>query len=503
MEAGRSSPVKPGHQAASPESIVVMKFGGTSVQDAAAITRTISIVKGRKDNDLLPVVIVSALGGVTDSLLLAASDAANDKLDEALRATKALRDRHLATAAELVGRKILDAVQVIDDHFETLDNILRGVAAVGELTKRTTDLIASFGERLSSRIVALAFEHRGLSSAHVDARTCIITDNHHGRATPLPDAIEAGLQEHVLPLLQVHAIPILGGFIGATQNGTTTTLGRGGSDYTAALVGRGLSAEDIEIWTDVNGIMTADPRMCPDALRVRAISFEEASELAYFGAKVLHPSTILPAVEKDIPVWVLNSHNPSNEGTKITATATKSSSPLKSISAKKRLTILHITSSRRLLSHGFLRASFEVLDRHACAVNMVSTSETSISVSIDATDDLSLIVDDLSRIASVRAEQDKALVCLVGENIPGQTGLSERVFSAVRDVNLDMISQGANGINMSFMIDGKAVEQAVRALHREFFQHPDPAVFDTCIPTQTTAGSEAATIEPTPVGTLS
>ncbi|AFL88516.1 aspartate kinase [Terriglobus roseus DSM 18391] len=458
--------------------IVVMKFGGTSVQDAAAIKRTISIVKGRRDRGQRPVVVVSALAKVTDQLLLAAEAAANNQVDEAMALCRALRVRHLHTAVELVGRNIHAVAKVIDENLNKLEDILRGVAAVGELTKRTTDLISSYGERLSSRIVADAFEHRGISSAHVDARTCIITNSHHGRAVPQPELIEAKLLEHVLPLLDVGAIPIMGGFIGATTGGITTTLGRGGSDFTAALVGSGLNAEGIEIWTDVNGIMTTDPRICPDALRVRTISFEEAAELAYFGAKVLHPSTILPAVKKDIPVWVLNSHDSSNEGTKITASAPRSTSPLKSISAKKHLTIIHIVSSRMLMSHGFLRASFEVLDRYACAVNMVSTSEVSISVSIDATDDLPAIIADLSEIAAVRTEEGKALICLVGDNIQGHKGLSEQVFSAVREINLDMISQGANGINMSFMIDGAAVESAVRSLHRQFFSNPDPAVFD-------------------------
>ncbi|WP_083350270.1 lysine-sensitive aspartokinase 3 [Terriglobus roseus] len=458
--------------------IVVMKFGGTSVQDAAAIHRTISIVKGRRDRGLRPVVVVSAMAKVTDQLLLAAEAAAVNDTQQAMEISRSLRERHLGTAADLVGRNIQAVAKVIHENFDKLEDILRGVAAVGELTKRTIDLISSYGERLSSRIVADAFEHRGIRSAHVDARTCIITNSHHGRAVPQTELIGARLHEHVLPLLEVSAIPILGGFIGSAANGITTTLGRGGSDFTAALVGSGLNAGAIEIWTDVNGIMTTDPRICPDALRVRALSFEEAAELAYFGAKVLHPSTILPAVKKDIPVWVLNSHNPLNEGTKITAFAPRSSSPLKSISAKKHLTIIHIVSSRMLMSHKFLRASFEVFDRYACAVNMVSTSEVSISVSIDATDELPGIIADLSQIATVRTEERKALICLVGENIQGHKGLSERVFSAVREINLDMISQGANGINMSFMIDGTAVEGAVRSLHREFFADPDPAIFD-------------------------
>ena len=458
--------------------VVVMKFGGTSVQDAAAIQRTISIVKGRRDAGLQPVVVVSAMAKVTDQLLAAAEAASRNRIADAMAISQALRARHLETAAALVGRNIVNVAKALHQTFDKLDDILRGIGAVGELTARTNDLVVSYGERLSSRIVADAFEHRGIRSAHVDARTCIITDRHHGKAAPQIDAIEAKLQEHVLPLIEVHAIPILGGFIGSTAGGITTTLGRGGSDYTAALIGGGLHAGAIEIWTDVNGIMTADPRVCPDALRVKTISFEEASELAYFGAKVLHPATILPAVKKNIPVWVLNSHQPGNEGTRITAVAPRSSSPLKSIAAKKHLTIVHMVSSRMLMSHGFLKAIFDIFDRYGCPVDMVSTSEVSVSVSIDATDQLPAIHDALSAIAEVTVEHDKALVCLVGEDIRGQKGIASRVFAAVRDVNVHMISQGANGINLSFMIDDAEVSTAIRALHAEFFATVDPTVFD-------------------------
>ena len=460
-------------------SIVVMKFGGTSVQDAVAIQRTIAIVKGRRDSGLQPVVVVSAMARVTDQLLEAAAAAASNQIARAMDIAQAVRSRHLDTAAKLVGRNIVNVAKALHESFDKLDDILRGIAAVGELTRRTNDLVVSYGERLSSRIVADAFEYRGLSSAHVDARSCIVTDDNYGKAAPLPAAIEARLSEHVLPLIEVRAIPIMGGFIGATASGTTTTLGRGGSDYTAALVGSGLYAGAIEIWTDVDGIMTTDPRICPDALRVKTISFAEASELAYFGAKVLHPATILPAVEKNIPVWVLNSHNPANEGTKITAVAPRSISPLKSIAAKKRLTLIHMVSSRMLMSHGYLRAVFEIFDRYECAIDMVSTSEVSVSVTIDEHGNLPLIVAGLTNIADVRVEEGKALVCLVGGDIRGQHGIAGRAFAAISGINIHMISQGANGINLSFMIEESDVEAAIRSLHQEFFAEPDPAVFDT------------------------
>ena len=360
-----------------------------------------------------------------------------------------------------------------------MDELLRGIAAVGELTLRTTDLVVSYGERLSSRIVAAAFAHEHLPSMHLDARECIVTDAAFGRAVPREEVITERLKTVALPLLQHGRVPVMGGFIGATEDGITTTLGRGGSDFSAALVGGGLRAGAIEIWTDVDGIMTTDPRICADALRVKTISFEEAAELAYFGAKVLHPSTILPAVRQNIPVFVLNSRNPANEGTRITAVAPHCSSPFKCIAVKKKLTIVDIVASRMLMSHGYLKAVFDVFDRHRVAIDMVSTSEVSISVTIDTSDRLPAIAEDLSKLADVKYESNKALICMVGEDIRGHNGIAGKVFTAVQHVNVRMISQGASEINMSFMIEEEDVGEAVQSLHRAFFSDPDRAIFDT------------------------
>jgi aspartate kinase len=327
-------------------------------------------------------------------------------------------------------------------------------------------------------MIAEAFEQHGLEGAHVDARTCIVTDATYGKAVPQESAIEEKLTAFVLPLIKSGKTPVLGGFIGATTEGVTTTLGRGGSDFTAALVGGGMHAGAIEIWTDVNGIMTTDPRICPDALRVKTISFEEAAELAYFGAKVLHPATILPAVQKSIPVWVLNSRNPKNEGTKITAMAAKCASPFKSIAAKKKLTIIDVVASRMLMSHGYLKAVFDVFDKYKCAIDMVSTSEVSISLTVDSNQQLPEICAELAKIADVKMEGHKALVCLVGEDIRGHNGIAGQVFGAISHVNVRMISQGASEINMSFMIDEEDVEEAIRSLHGHFFADPDETVFD-------------------------
>ena len=452
---------------------VVMKFGGTSVEDAAAMRRTAAIVSGRRARGLQPIVVVSAMAKVTDQLLLAASTAARGEREAALAISDRLLARHHAVAAELE----VDTAWLLAE-FAALNEVLRGLAAVGELTPRISDMIVSYGERLSSRVLAGVFIKHGLNAQHVDARTCIITDAQHMRAVPDDARIEEQLRKFVLPHAEAGKTVVMGGFIGATETGVTTTLGRGGSDYTGALVGAGIHAEAIEIWTDVDGIMTTDPRVVPQALRVRSISFEEAAELAYFGAKVLHPATILPAVRKNIPVLVLNSRNAENEGTRIQALAPPCRNPVKSIAAKKRLTIVDVVASRMLMTHGYLKAIFDIFDKHRCAVDMVSTSEVSVSLTVDSNEALPAIAADLSKLADVKYEGRKALVCLVGEDIRGHSGVAARLFTAIKHINVRMISQGASEINMSFMIDEDDVDEAVRSLHAEFFQDPDPAIFD-------------------------
>jgi aspartate kinase len=457
--------------------IVVMKFGGTSVENPAAIARTAEIVAGRRARGQSPVVVVSALARVTDQLLAAARFASRSERASALEIAAALRLRHQQTAIALLPSGS-EFFAWLDSEFDSLDELLRGVSAVGELTPRTTDLIVSYGERLSSRLIAEYFDSRGLDGAHVDARLCIITDSQFGRALPLPEKIEPAAAQHLRPHLESNRTPVLGGFIATNTDGATTTLGRGGSDYTAALLGDALRAGSIEIWTDVDGIMTADPRICPDALRVRHISFEEAAELAYFGAKVLHPATILPAVQKNIPVWVLNSKHPASDGTRITALPQRSKSPFKSIAVKRRLTIVDVVASRMLMSHGYLRRIFEVFDRHQCPVDLVTTSEVSVSLTIDSNESVPAIAADLGQLADVKYEGRKALVCMVGDDIRGQNGIAAQVFTAIRNVNVRMISQGASEINMSFVIDEDDIEEAVRSLHAHFFANPDPEVFD-------------------------
>ncbi len=362
--------------------------------------------------------VVSAMAKVTDQLLAMAAAAGKGDREQALEICRRLRERHYLVAGELLGTGLhTELHSELGAQFDSLDELLRGIAAVGELTPRTSDYVVSFGERLSSMIATAAFLARGIPAALVDARQVIITDAQHSRAIPQVDEINRRLLGQVKPLLEQGSVPIMGGFIGATAEGTPTTIGRGGSDFSAALVGAGLNAERIEIWTDVDGMKTTDPRICPEARRIKVISFEEAAELAYFGAKVLHPATVLPAVEKDIPVLVLNSRNPSNEGTRIVSRAPRSHSLFKAIAAKNRITIVEIVAARMLMAHGFLAKVFEIFARHHCAVDVVSTSEVSISLTVDSNEAIPQIAADLEKLAFVKYSGRKAIVCVVGENL--------------------------------------------------------------------------------------
>ena len=454
-----------------------MKFGGTSVEDAAAIDRVAGIVKSRLPQR--PFVVISAMAKVTDQLLAMAAAAGRGEREEALEICRALRERHYTTAGELLETGLhTDLHSELGAEFDSLEELLRGIAAVGELTPRTSDYVVSFGERLSSMIAAPAFLARDIPATLLDARQLIITDAQHSRAVPQVGEINDRLQDRVRPLIERGRVPIMGGFIGATREGVQTTIGRGGSDFSAALVGAGLDADRIEIWTDVDGMKTTDPRICADARRIKVISFEEAAELAYFGAKVLHPATVLPAVEKNIPVLVLNSRNPANEGTRIVSRAPRSRSLFKAIAAKNRITIVEIVAARMLMAHGFLAKVFDIFARHRCAVDVVSTSEVSISLTVDSNEAIPQIAADLEQLAFVKYSGRKAIVCLVGENIRETAGVAAQVFDAIRDINVRMISQGASEINLTFVIDEADVPEAVRRLHARFFAEVDLEVFD-------------------------
>jgi aspartate kinase len=456
--------------------MIVMKFGGTSVEDAKAIERVAAIVKDRVNER--PVVVVSAMARVTDTLLTMARAAGAGERKTALKLCRSLQERHYNTASELLGTALFtDFHSELGADFELLDELLRGISAVGEVTPRTTDHVAAFGEILSSKIVAAAFSAHGLNSAHVDARAVLVTDSSYMQAVPQEEETNERLQNKVKPLLDAGQVPVMGGFVGANRAGITTTIGRGGSDFSAAIVGAGLGAERIEIWTDVDGILTTDPRICKEARRIKVISFDEAAELAYFGAKVLHPATVLPAIHKNIPVYVLNSLNPGCEGTKITTQAPQGKNIFKAIAVKKRITIVDVAAPRMLLAHGFLRTIFEAFDRHKVAVDVVSTSEVSVSLTVDSNQAIPALAADLAKLADVKYEGRKAIICLVGENLRDTPGVAAAVFGEMASTNIRMISQGASEINLTFVIEEDKVPEVIQRLHSTFFRDLDPEVF--------------------------
>jgi aspartate kinase len=453
-----------------------MKFGGTSVGDAKAIERVVAIVGDRLPQH--PIVVVSAMARVTDQLLQMARAAGNGDRKTALTLARELRERHYNTAGELLGTALFTQFHSdLGGEFEELEELVRGISAVGELTPRSTDHVAAFGETLSSKLVTAALCAQGIQGTRIDSRECIITDETFTRATPLFEETNTKLEEVVRPLIEQGRVPVMGGFIGSTKSGVTTTIGRGGSDFSASIVGAGLSAEKIEIWTDVDGMMTTDPNLCPEARRIKVISFDEAAELAYFGAKVLHPATVLPAVRKNIPVYILNSRNPACEGTRIAARAPHCNNFFKAIAAKKRITIIDVAAPRMLLAHGFLKQIFEAFDRHRIPIDVVSTSEVSVSLTVDSNESIPALAADLARIADVKYEGRKAIVCLVGENLREVPGIAAHVFGELTDVKIRMISQGASEINLTFVIDEEQVPGVVQRLHKSFFCDPDPEVF--------------------------
>jgi aspartate kinase len=456
--------------------MIVCKFGGTSVQDAEAMTRLARIVYARRKQH--PIVVASAMGKTTNQLLEAAQTAAKGKRQEALDLLTKIKEKHLKEAQKMGVAVTEDWVyETIQAYFKELRDLAKGLAALGELTPRIMDAIASYGERLSTAILTQVLENNGMPAHLMDARQCIVTDDAFTRAGILFDFTDAAVIEHFQPVLKAGKIPVFQGFIGRTRDGITTTIGRGGSDYSAAIVGAALDADDIQIWTDVDGIMTTDPRMVQEAKRIKAISFDEAAELAYFGAKVLHPATIVPAVRKKIPVRVLNSYKPDQEGTIITDEAPPCENPVKAIAYKSGITVVNVASTRMLMAYGFLKKIFEIFEHFKVPVDVVATSEVSVSLTVDETSKLWDIVTDLKKIGEVNVEGSKSIVCCVGDNLRNIPGVPHIAFHALQDLKIQMISQGASAINITFVIDDDRLPEAVRALHDAFFSKVDPLIF--------------------------
>jgi aspartate kinase len=437
--------------------MIVMKFGGSSVSDADRIRGVYEIVKRYAAEK--PVVVCSAIRGITDDLIKLAH--------ESVTGTTGLFERIQERHFQVIDALGLDR-GLIKDNLAELSVLIKGISLVKELTPRTLDYVASFGERLSCRIIAAAFTKAGLPTEEHDAfEIGMITDDKFGAANPLPEA-EMELKRN---LTKMTKIPLVTGYIGKTKSGDITTLGRNGSDYTATILGAAVQAKEVQVWTDVDGIMTADPNIAKSAKTIETLSFGEASELAYYGGKLAHPFTILPAIRKNIPVRVLNTFKPDHPGTKILANVPDGRKGVKSIAYKRHQIIINLESTLMLMGHGFLSRIFDTFARHEIVINMVSTSEVSVSVTTDSPKNLEKAIGDLSKEFEVTVEKDKTIMCVVGDGIKYTPGIAGDVFSALKDagVNSLMISQGASKINLAFVINTEDVPTAIRALHQKFF----------------------------------
>lgn len=445
-----------------------MKFGGTSVQDAEAFARVARIVTGERENS--PVVVTSAMSKVTDALLNAFETAKKENAETAFASLEPHFERHTKVAAELLDEERRKNFQTeLDFARKELNDLLTRVARRSLPLQMLKDAIVSYGEQLSSRLLALVCAVNNLNARHADSRRLIVTDDEYGSAAPVWDETEKIVRLELQTLINNGEIPVMGGFIAASRSGETTTLGRGGSDYSAALVGAALKAREIQIWTDVTGVLTCDPRICAEARTLKTLSYEEAAELAYFGAKVLHPKTIQPAVDLKIPVRVCNSHEPHERGTMILTQAQSTPRLVKSIAYKKGITILHISSARMLGAYGFMSAIFQIFERHRTVIDVVTTSEVSVSLTLDNTDALEAITKDLERIGTVEIEPNQAVLCVVGSGLRDRSGVAARIFAAIADINVSLISHGASSVNMTFVVQEEIVGEVIKKLHNEFF----------------------------------
>lgn len=447
--------------------MIVMKFGGTSVGSAAILHRVTEIVGDAASRR--PLVVVSAASRVTDLLLRAAHRAAEG--DDVPTCHATVVERQVGLLRELALPE--DCVR---DHLDAVLDLLKGIGLLGELTPRTLDRVASYGELMSARVVALVLRRAGLPAQdHAAWEFGMLTDSRFGTARPLPEA-DAAMRAAWDATRD--EIPVVTGFVGKDAQGHVTTLGRGGSDLSASLFGTALGAEEIQIWTDVSGIMTCDPRIVPAARPIGEMSFEEAAELAYFGAKVLHPGTIEPATRAGIPVVVKNTGEPGHPGTFVLPQIVRPGRGPVAIALSRGIREVNVNSTGMLEVAGFLARVFEVLGRHGIPVDVVSTSEVNVSFTVDVSDEgLRPAVDELSKVARVTVMAGRSIICLVGEGLKETPGVAALIFRVVGDagVNVEMISQGASGINITFVVRDEDCELTVRALHARMFEEAVPA----------------------------
>ncbi len=445
-----------------------MKFGGTSVKDAAAFQRVAGIVASEGGES--PVVVTSAMAKVTDALLAAFELAKNGDASAGFTSLGEHFERHQAVSTATLHEQSQKGFEAeLELAKEELSGLLMRVERRSLPLQMLRDAVVSYGEQLSARLLTEVCKAGGIEARHVDTRRLIVTDDEYGSAKPIWEETEPLIKLELKSLIEKGEVPVLGGFIASNRAGETTTLGRGGSDYTAALVGAALGSNEIQIWTDVTGVLTCDPRICPEAKTVDVLSYDEAAELAYFGAKVLHPKTIQPAVDHSIPVRVCNSNRPGERGTMVLDKSGLTENRIKSIAHKTGITILRISSARMLGSYGFMSALFQVFERFRTVIDVISTSEVSVALTLDNTDQIEKIVKELERLGDVEVEHNNAVICIVGEGLRESSGLASKIFSTIDDVNISLISHGASSVNLTFVVKESEVAEVIGRLHGKFF----------------------------------
>ena len=441
----------------------IMKFGGTSVKNADAIRNVISIVQNRQEK---AIVVVSACSQITNKLVSLFEFIEQKRSDQIYHTIRSIREVHEEIIDELsLGE---DAKNFLQSHMNRLNSTVQALSILAEISPKFKDQIVSYGEQFSSFLISLAMKQAGIHATHVDSRDVIITDSQFTEAEVNFFLTQEQAEKHLLPLLKEHSCIVMGGFIASDRHGNTTTLGRGGSDYTASILGACLKAEAIEIWTDVHGVLTSDPRLIPDVKQISHLSFREAAELAYFGAKVLHPKTMAPAVQSEIPVYVKNTFHPEHHGTRIQS-GLIANQTIKSIAYRKNITVINIQSNRMLGAFGFLSKVFSVFETHKVSVDLVTTSEVSISLTIDDDSKLNYLMADLEQFARVDVRKNQAIIAAVGEGIRDTAGVSAKFFNVVKGINISMVSVGASEVNLSIVVNETDVESAVKLLHASFF----------------------------------
>jgi aspartate kinase len=459
--------------------MIVMKFGGTSTQDAAAMKNVAQIVHARVTQR--PVVVVSAIAQATNLLEQTGRFAAEGKTVDAIGTLQKLFDRHYA----IVDAAVHDAARqeelrsVLASSANELKTLVQGISILRELTPRTLDALYCFGELLSSRVITAVLQEQGVHAQWIDTKDFMTTDDNFTRAVPMMDVVEQKLRALFKPLLEKAIVPVTQGFIGSTVTGLRTTMGRESSDYSAAIIGASLEVEDIQIWTDVDGVLTADPRVVADPKKIKVLSFDEAYELSYFGAKVLHPNTMLPAIEKNIPIHIYNSRHPERSGTMVARQSASDQSLVKSVAYKRNMVIFSVVPEKRYGQYILWEHIFSILTKYDAIAAMTATSEYSVSFVLDAKHNIEGIAHEMESLGNVHITRAMGILCVVGSNIRLSTGIADRIFNALARIEIAMISFGASSSSMSIVIPEKNINDAVNNIHQKFFEKIEyPEIFE-------------------------